>query len=345
LINFFSKLEREVIYCINSIQYRKRPYEINILYEYLKKISVEHFKFFSCVEKYVININLTKYYVEELIFHLLLIQYIKKKIRMQSELKISFNKYIKFKQYSMNKEKEKMISLTLNLDFYYIIKNISFEYIKLTKYMYLKVKKTLNKILLFDENFDIYSKFITNFKRCFNHVEKNFLINKKYYIKGGIYEIENNIFSNKIIKVSAFSYLKINKNITQFQEGLNKNEKNIFSKILFNPYDKCLYIQNDLVLLSRPKYSFLLFHYHCVVNKKIKILYLTENLELRCNCEVYYYFFNFFFYGFYIKNDEQKEIKYMYELFELIFETNFFPNNYLLYICNICGKINYYMKD
>ena len=66
---------------------------------------------------------------------------------MQSELKISFNKYIKVKQYSMNKEKEKTISLTLNLDFYYIVKNISFEYIKLTKNMYLKVKKTLNKIL------------------------------------------------------------------------------------------------------------------------------------------------------------------------------------------------------
>ena len=38
--------------------------------------------------------------------------------------------------------------------------------------MYLKVKKTLNKILLFNENFDIYSKFITNFKKCFNQ-EKN----------------------------------------------------------------------------------------------------------------------------------------------------------------------------
>jgi len=45
------------------------------------------------------------------------------------------------------------------------------------------------------------------------------------------------------------------------------------------------------------------------------------------------------------KNDEQKEIKYMYELFDLIFETNFFPNNYLLYICNICEKINYYIKN
>jgi len=79
LINFFSKLEKEVIFCINSIQYRNRPYEINILHDYIKKISVEHYKFFSCVEKYVININLTKYYVEELIFHLLLIQYLKKK--------------------------------------------------------------------------------------------------------------------------------------------------------------------------------------------------------------------------------------------------------------------------
>ena len=145
--------------------------------------------------------------------------------------------------------------------------------------------------------------------------------------------------------MSAFSSLKINKNIIQIQEGLNKNEKNIFSKILFNSHDKCLYIHNELVLLSRPKYSFILFYNHCVINKKIKILFHTENLDLRCNCEVYYYFFNYFFYGFYIKNDEQKEVKYMYELFELIFETNFFPNNYILYICNLCGKINYYIKE
>jgi hypothetical protein len=190
--------------------------------------------------------------------------------------------------------------------------------------MYLKVKKTLNKILLFNENFDIYSKFITNFKKCFNQ-EKNMITNNKYFIIGGIYEIDDNIFSHKFIKLSSFSYLKINKNIIQFQEGLNKNEKNIFSKILFNPYDKCLYIENELIFFtSKPKYSFLLFYYHCVINKKIKILFLTENSELKCNCEVYYYLFNYFFYGFYIKNDEQKEIKYMYELFDLIFETNFF---------------------
>jgi len=313
---------------MNSKQYRNRPYEINILYDYLKKISVEHYKFFSCVKKYVININITNYNVEGLIFHLFLIQNIQKKNRSQSDLKISFNKYINVKQYSLDKEKEKMISLTLDIDFFYIIKNINYEYVKLTKYMYLKLKKTLNKILLFDDDLNIYSKFIINFESYFTQVEKTFLTNKKYFIKGGIFEIENNIFSNKN-KVSAFSSLKINKNIIQIQEGLNKNEKNIFSKILFNPHEKCLYIHNELVLLLRPKYSFFLFYTHCVINKKIKILYLTENLELRCNCEVYYYLFNFFFYGFYIKNDEQKELKYMYELFELIFETNFFPNNYI----------------
>jgi len=120
--------------------------------------------------------------------------------------------------------------------------------------MYLKVRKTLNKILLFDENFDKYSIYITNFKKCFNQAEKNMITNKKYFIKGGIYEIDNNIFSHKFIKLSAFSYLKINKNIIQFQEGLNKNEKNIFSKILFNPNDKCVYIENELVFLSsKPK--------------------------------------------------------------------------------------------
>jgi hypothetical protein len=31
LINYFSKLEKELRYCMNSIQYRNRPYEIHIL--------------------------------------------------------------------------------------------------------------------------------------------------------------------------------------------------------------------------------------------------------------------------------------------------------------------------
>ena len=163
---------------MNSIQYRNRPYEINILYDYLKKISVEHYKFFSCVKNYVININITNYNVEDLIFHLLIIQNLKKKNITQSDLKISFYKYINVRQYFINKEKEKMITLTKDLNFYYIIKNINFEYVKLTKYMYLKLKKTINKILLFDDSFNIYSKFITNFKTCFNQVKKNFLKTK-----------------------------------------------------------------------------------------------------------------------------------------------------------------------
>ena len=75
---------------MNSKQYRNRPYEINILYDYLKKISVEHYKFFSCVKKYVININITNYNVEGLIFHLFLIQNIQKKNRTQSDFKIFF---------------------------------------------------------------------------------------------------------------------------------------------------------------------------------------------------------------------------------------------------------------
>ena len=66
----------------------------------------------------------------------------------------------------------------MDLNLYYIIKNINFEYVKLTKYMYLKLKKTINKILLFDDSFNIYSKFITNFKTCFNQVKKNFLKTK-----------------------------------------------------------------------------------------------------------------------------------------------------------------------
>ena len=48
LIKFFSKLEKEVRFCVNSIQYRNRSYENNNLYDYLKQISFEYYNFFSC---------------------------------------------------------------------------------------------------------------------------------------------------------------------------------------------------------------------------------------------------------------------------------------------------------